>query len=727
MALVVCLVVASLAAAPSHALEGRVAWKDGSPVGSAEVSVLGRAGSVLTNSEGRFVLKPDPTLPFELLVLLPGGGYAKPVFVAALPSEGFLTIEVSPVHAETVTVMAGGAPNVDAPPASGATLLTGAEIATRQPATLTQLLENVAGVSSVSEGQAAVPAVRGLARGRTLILIDGARVTSERRVGPSASYLDPFLLEGVEVVRGSGSVAYGSDALGGVIHARTRRAQPGAPLGGRLVGGLGAGVPEQRAGLELSKGFDNGGLLVQGHYRKFEDYLGPDGEVFNSGSRDYGFVARGDDKLGAGSLSLGLQSDFGRDVGRPRSNSRTVRFYSPREDSHRATARYELGPMAGWSRMGLTGFLGSYSVVTDQDRFPTASEARSIERADVAAKDFHVRATADRFAGSAKLGFGLDVNGRFGLEALDIGEAYSLEGTLLRRTENVSVDDAHRTDYGAFAHVFATLARGLTGTVGVRADSVRTRNSGGYFGDRSTDNGTVSGYAALTAGPFGGVSVTGQLSRGFRDPVLSDRYFRGPSGRGFITGNPDLRAETSLQYEGALRYTSSRWRIAAHGFHYRIDDVIERYQTQTDFFFFRNRGRARVRGVELEAQASLPGRFSIEVAAHLMQGEVLDDGTRLDDVPPETITFRLRKDFGEKGYVLLRGAAYGDDDRPGPSEVRVAGYSLLDATAGYRFNKKIEIQLAGRNLLDRSYLVSPDVRAVQAPGISVLATALITF
>jgi outer membrane receptor protein involved in Fe transport len=256
---------------------------------------------------------------------------------------------------------------------------------------------------------------------------------------------------------------------------------------------------------------------------------------------------------------------------------------------------------------------------------------------------------------------------------------------------------------------------------------VRTRNSGGYFGDRSTDSGTVSGYAALTAGPFGGVSVTGQLSRGFRDPVLSDRYFRGPTGRGFITGNPDLRAETSLQYEAALRYTSSRWRVAAHGFHYRIDDVIERYQTQTDFFFFRNRGRARVRGVELEAQASLPGRFSIEVAAHLMQGEVLDDGTHLDDVPPETITLRLRKDFGEKGYLLLRGAAYGEDQRPGPSEVAMSGYSLLDATAGYRFNKKIEIQLAGRNLIDRSYLVSPDVRAVQAPGTSVLATVLITF
>ena len=46
-----------------------------------------------------------------------------------------------------------------------------------------------------------------------------------------------------------------------------------------------------------------------------------------------------------------------------------------------------------------------------------------------------------------------------------------------------------------------------------------------------------------------------QVARGFRDPVLSDRYFRGPSGRGFITGNPDLDPETSVQFDVGVRYT----------------------------------------------------------------------------------------------------------------------------------------------------------------------------
>ena len=41
-------------------------------------------------------------------------------------------------------------------------------------------------------------------------------------------FLDPSVVEGIDVARGPGSVAYGSDALGGVVSVRTRRAEPGS-------------------------------------------------------------------------------------------------------------------------------------------------------------------------------------------------------------------------------------------------------------------------------------------------------------------------------------------------------------------------------------------------------------------------------------------------------------------------------------------------------------------
>ena len=138
-------------------------------------------------------------------------------------------------------VVAGSAPSVEAAPASGVTVVPADDIRSRQPANVAQAVENVAGTATVSEGQAAVPAVRGLAGGRTLILIDGARVTAERRVGPQRHLPRPASLEGIEIARGPGSVAYGSDAFGGVMQLRTRRAEPGTPLGGRFTGAAGGG------------------------------------------------------------------------------------------------------------------------------------------------------------------------------------------------------------------------------------------------------------------------------------------------------------------------------------------------------------------------------------------------------------------------------------------------------------------------------------------------------
>src|SRR5688572_32270380 len=108
-------------AAPAKAFEGRVVKKDsGRPVADAEVAVLGRVGSVRTDAEGRFRWTPDPKPPFEVLVVLPGGGYVKPIVVTQIP-EGGLVLEVTPALEESITVVAGSAPSVEAAPANGVT------------------------------------------------------------------------------------------------------------------------------------------------------------------------------------------------------------------------------------------------------------------------------------------------------------------------------------------------------------------------------------------------------------------------------------------------------------------------------------------------------------------------------------------------------------------------------------------------------------------------------
>src|SRR5262245_19788150 len=371
-----------LGAAIGEAFEARVIFKaSGDPVEGAEVTVLTSNVTQITAADGTFKWEPTPVPPFEVLVVLPGGRYMRPFTVVAIPEDGPVVIEVEPIAEESVIVTAGAAPTIEATPANGTTIVPKADIQSRQPFNLTQTVENVAGVSSVSEGQAAVPAIRGLARGRSLILIDGARVSSERRVSPSATYLDPFVLDGVEVARGPGSVAYGTDAFGGVIAARTLAVAPGSALHVEAIGDYGVEIPGGSVGASVSTGIGaDGGLLVAGHYRSYGNWDSPDGEVFNSGFRDSGVVVRASYRLGPGTLTAAWQGDYGRDIDRPRNNSTTVRFYYPEENSSRFTLAWESEPFAGFSRVGFVGLLGAYDQITNQYRFATPSSVASLEQ-----------------------------------------------------------------------------------------------------------------------------------------------------------------------------------------------------------------------------------------------------------------------------------------------------------------------------------------------------------
>jgi hemoglobin/transferrin/lactoferrin receptor protein len=721
------LTASGILAQPKN-LSGRVIQAgSGKPISGAVVSIPGVPGTAKTDANGEFTWNAPPALPFQVIVVLPGGHVARPVDVKALDG-GVLSIPVDALANESVNVT-GAAPSIVAAPAAAKTLLSSAQLTRRSPENLMQALETIPGVNAVSEGHATVPAIRGLARGRTLLLIDGARVSSERRVGPSATFADPSTFEGIDIARGPGSVAYGSDAIGGVISVRSRRAEPASGVSIKGSGTYGGGVPDRRASIEVAKGLSRGGLFAQAHARSADDWDSPvdDSSVLNSGWQDSGFNARMDHQLGNGLFSAGWQGDFGRDIERPRNNSQTVRFYYPYEDSHRVTSSYELATLGPLEQFAITGYVGTFEQRTDQDRFATATTGRSIERADISAEDFHVKASAARHIGAAHLEFGVDVNGRFGLEAIDTIQRFDLAGDLVTETNNLSVDSARRTDTGAYLQADAAVASMLRLAAGGRVDYVTTTNQGGYFGDRETGNGAFSGFLSATVVPVDRLTFTGQIARGFRDPTLSDRYFRGPSGRGFITGNPDLEPETSLQYDLSARYAFGRTQLAVYGYHYTIDDLVERYSTATDFFFFRNRGSARLRGVELEARTSLGWDVNVEAGLNFGRGKLNDDDTRLDDISADTLSLLVQKNFGNRAYGQVRMAFMAEDDRPGPNEVVAPDAQIVDLSGGWRFTRHLELRGMVRNLLDSDYYASPDPRWVYAPGRSGSVTVGVSF
>jgi outer membrane receptor protein involved in Fe transport len=521
-------------------------------------------------------------------------------------------------------------------------------------------------------------------------------------------------------------VAYGSDAFGGVIAVRTRRPDAAAPLRVRVAGLFGAGVPEQRAHVEVSKGFRTGGVLLQARHRDAGDYHAPGAQVPNSGWRDSGLLLRAERQVAGGFASAAWESDVGRDLGRPRSDAAALRVYSPFDTSHRFTGSYDRPRWAGFRRVQATILVGRHAQRTDQDRVPTPARPRSIERADVGTSDVQVRASGERALRRVRVSLGIDVSGRYGLEAHDSTITYTHAGAVASTRETASIVSAHRTDTGVYAQADATLTRWMAASAGIRGDVVAARNRGGFFGDRSVTNNALAGLAAVSLSPVPRLTLTTQLARGFRDPTLSDRFYRGPVGRGFIVGNPDLQPETSLQLDVALRYAAGRARLSAYYYRYRLTDLVELYAAPRDVFLFRNRGRATLEGTEIELVTQIGNGLAAEVSGQVARGGDAEGGP-LDDVAPRTLVLTLRQSMGQRASAFARAAAVGRDGRPGPTEVVTPGFVRVDAGCAWRAGRGLELRASGSNLLDRAYYSSPGPRWVYAPGRHASLTAAVTF
>jgi hemoglobin/transferrin/lactoferrin receptor protein len=144
------------------------------------------------------------------------------------------------------------------------------------------------------------PFLRGLTGNQTLLLIDGIRLSNATfRYGPNQYFntIDLFSLEKIEALRGSGSVQYGSDALGGTVQAFSKDidfSEKSELGGGVLLRGASQGM-EQSARAEIQhstrRSTFGGGLT----WRNFGNLVGGDttGHQAPSGYRELNFDLKG--------------------------------------------------------------------------------------------------------------------------------------------------------------------------------------------------------------------------------------------------------------------------------------------------------------------------------------------------------------------------------------------------------------------------------------------------
>jgi len=703
------------------AVELVLVGSDGKPLPGAHVTAVGLPGSWIADGQGLVDLDPTPELPVVLIVARADGVALKPLTLVHWAEEQPQTLVIEAIGG-TVEVVSAVISDLELPPAAVATILGREELDARVPASLTDVLATVPGAGRGGEGRSVVPSLRGLPKHRTLILLDDGRVVTERRAGASATFLDPDTLGEIEVIRGPGSVAYGSDAFGGIIRARSRMPSPYPDgIGVRYALEGAQGTPGWGAAADVEGPLAGGGFLLGAHVRDYSDYSSPEGEAFDTRWETWGIRAGWQRVIGRGVLRVSWRSDRARDVGKPSPDSTTQRRFYPLEDSDRLNLAFEQPLSGAWKRLSVSVAWDRYQLVLNKDDLDPALQPTERTQSDTRANDVEMRLEVERSLGSSRLVTGANLTSRYGLKALNTAfEAGGPDGALQEISSETAIKDAENQDYGLFAALHGSLGSvRLSG--GLRLDLVRTSNSGGYFGDHSTSDEAVSGYIGGGIDLVDNLELTLQVAHGFRDPLLSDRYYRGETGRGFITGNPDLNPETADQLDLALRYRSGTWNMGGSAYLYRIKDMVERYKIGDDYFF-RNRGEGEIRGLELEAARSLSDSLSLHLGAWWLHGEVRDDGSPIDDIPAPGVSLVLRCSKPKGLRWMIRGAAFARHDDPGPSEQVVPGYAVLDGAIGWAFSEKLQLQLLGRNLFDRTYLGSADEDAVLAPGRSFTLT-----
>ncbi len=209
-------------------LSGRVTDASSAAVANARVTLRPRAGNGATTAQtdAQGAYRFARVLRGEYVLTVEARGFARFVQTldAANASKQDITLSVANVS-DTVVVTAAGTPQTVDETSKSVSVVEASEIALRDEYSLIEALRLTPGlrVQQLGGPQAlAVIKTRGLRNEDTAVLIDGFRFRDASAIaGDASSFLADLLFVNqncLEVVRGSGSSLYGTNAIGGVIN-----------------------------------------------------------------------------------------------------------------------------------------------------------------------------------------------------------------------------------------------------------------------------------------------------------------------------------------------------------------------------------------------------------------------------------------------------------------------------------------------------------------------------
>ncbi|WP_036067436.1 TonB-dependent receptor [Leptospira noguchii] len=287
-------------------LTGIVKDKYGNSISNVRIIVQESRKIAITNDKGEFVLNHVPPGKYTL-VAISRDHQSETISITVGEKDEkiqFILLESSlDQSAINVTAKSTNSDFLTAPQPT--TVLSGRQLDRQRGETAMSAVNNTPGVSNLTTGAGtSKPIIRGLTGQRVLVMTDGIRQEEQQFGEDHTVELDSFNIQKIEIIRGPGSLLYGSDALGGVVNVIRDK----APLSGE-------GTPKM-AGIFNSNSYsnnkqDSGNFAVYGNLngfgyracsnsRKAGRITTPNGTLRNTGMMEKNQSA-----------SIGLDGDWG--------------------------------------------------------------------------------------------------------------------------------------------------------------------------------------------------------------------------------------------------------------------------------------------------------------------------------------------------------------------------------------------------------------------------------
>ena len=167
---------------------------------------------------------------------------------------------------------------------------------------LIDALKNVPGLNQITTGAGiSKPTIRGLGYNRVISLYNGIRQEGQQWGDEHGIEIDEYSIDRIELVKGPGSMMYGSDGIAGVLNFISPKAPPVGQIKTQLISNYQSN--NNLIGYSLSNAGNKKGVQWLGRFsNKFAgNYQNKyDGKVYNSGFQEYN-----------GSLFLGVTKKWG--------------------------------------------------------------------------------------------------------------------------------------------------------------------------------------------------------------------------------------------------------------------------------------------------------------------------------------------------------------------------------------------------------------------------------